>query len=128
MANISETKNKNKIWKRPSTLPWKEKFNAGKSAKAASKPHFSSTHTPDHLHVHDRREGNVQTVEQGVPEEQDEVLVVGEVDAVVHPRAVMVQLEYAHAANATVVRPVRFDQATLFAEANRRVEGARHDR
>lgn len=40
----------------------------------------------------------------------------------------MVQLEYAHAAHATVMGPVRFDQATLFAEANRRVEGTRHDR
>ncbi len=51
-------------------------------------------------------EGDIETVGGGVEQEQDEELVVGESDTVVHPRTVVVHLEYALPADGTVMTPV----------------------
>jgi len=71
-----------------------------------------------------RGESHIQAVDEGVAQEQYKVLVVVEVDAVVHPGAVVVHFQHAAAAHAAVVRSVRLDDLTLFAEPHRAVHCA----
>lgn len=57
---------------------------------------------------------DVDAVNQRIAEEQNEELVVSEVDAVVHPRTVMVHFQYTLAAHRAMVGSVGFHYVTFF--------------
>lgn len=63
-------------------------------------------------------QGHVETVQQGIAQEQYKEFVVGKINAVVYPGTVMVELKDTHATYTAVVRPVRFDDLTAVTETN----------
>lgn len=67
---------------------------------------------PEENEILERRERHKNTVCQCVSEKQDEELVIGKTDAIVHPRTMMIHLQHAPATQRTVVGPVRFDSLT----------------
>ena len=68
---------------------------------------------PEPEEILERAEGHEQTVGEAVEEEEDEVLVVVEGDAVVDPGAVVIHLQHAAPANGAVVRTVRLHTGAL---------------
>lgn len=70
--------------------------------------HVAVTHArPETDEILQRREGHVDAVDEGVGEEQEEELVVGETDTIVHPRTMMVHLEYTSATDRAVMCTIR---------------------
>lgn len=63
-------------------------------------------------------QGHVETVEQGIAQEQNKEFVIGVVDAVVDPGTVMIELKDTNTTDTAVVRPVRFDDLTAVTETN----------
>ena len=78
---------------------------------------------PEPEEILERAEGHEQTVGEAVEEEEDEVLVVVEGDAVVDPGAVVIHLEHAAPAHRAVVRAVRLHTRALLAVAHRALKG-----
>ena len=68
---------------------------------------------PELEEIFEGRERDEETVGEAVEEEEDEVLVVVEGDAVVDPGAVVVHLADAPLAHGAVVRALRLDAAAL---------------
>ena len=70
----------------------------------------------------ERAQRHEETVCEAVEEEEDEVLVVVEGDAVVDPGAVMIHLEHAASAHGAVMRAVRLHTRALLTVAHRALQ------
>ena len=75
--------------------------------------------SPEPEEILERAEGHEQTVGEAVEEEEDEVLVVVEGDAVVDPGAVVIHLEHAAPAHRAVVSTVRLHARALLTVTHR---------
>jgi len=71
---------------------------------------------PEEDKIFQHGESYVKTIKKSIAEELNEKLVVGKVDAVIDPRAMMIHFQVADITDAAVVRSVRLDVLTLFAE------------
>lgn len=77
------------------------------------------THLPEQNEIPQTRGWHKNTVEKCVAKEKYKEFVVGEIDAIVHPRTVVIHFQDTRAAHTTVMCPIRFDYKTFLAISQR---------